>query len=241
MLKEIDLCQRIADMYPKNYYCWTHRKWAVEEWQAACRSADPAWALPVASDETWQAQSSLLLDADLRLLQAWAVQVSDYSGYHHRQVVLRLRTEQIAPDSPLLLAMASWDVSPQRGEVARVDAQPLSPEAGKGDSSFVDDALASLWGDEVVVCSALIARYPGKEALWSHLRACALGLLALGSLPQHATPACRQACRMALDKVRLVRALTLCIVGPVCAMGAAKNAAVLMADMCSGSRLHLSC
>lgn len=197
------LCQHIADVYPKNYYCWTHRKWAVEVWQAACRERDAQWTLP--KDGSWQDQAEALLREDFRLLEGWAAQVSDHSGFHHRQVLLRLRSQHHPGGPAICLAAAS----------GKRELELLASPEQPGVAGEALEAVYTLWSEEVILCQALLDRYPAKEALWMHLRACLVPLWVLSNLIPETSSAV-SASQATLQKV-------LVPMGPCCTSGPAEG------------------
>jgi len=62
---ELRMCERSADLYPKNYYAWMHRQWLVERIEK---------------------REELL--KELSVVDGWTEShINDYSGFFHRQVI----------------------------------------------------------------------------------------------------------------------------------------------------------
>ncbi|CAM9412224.1 unnamed protein product [Discosporangium mesarthrocarpum] len=57
--RELQLCERVAELYPKNYYAWTQRTWVVLNHFRHCSDARVAWSLP-REKESWRRNWPLL-------------------------------------------------------------------------------------------------------------------------------------------------------------------------------------
>jgi protein prenyltransferase alpha subunit repeat containing protein 1 len=171
---EVKICERTAELYPKNYYAWTHRQWLVEH----------ITRLPH-------------LVTELGAVTKWTdTHVSDHCGYHHRQVILKallrltprhyslgaaamdhrytpplpcaanwsttagpslwgsVSIPSVAVDTITSTALLSSSASPLTGPLA-----PTAPCLG-----------CAIWNEEFNYISMQMDRYPGHETLWSHRR-----------------------------------------------------------------------
>jgi len=73
---ELSVCARMSEIYPKNYYSWTHRAWVLRH-----------------------ATNDVLLE-ELESMDRWTRRnVSDFCGFHHTQVVLLMLIERNARES----------------------------------------------------------------------------------------------------------------------------------------------
>jgi protein prenyltransferase alpha subunit repeat containing protein 1 len=100
MESEFRICERVAEIYPKNYFAWSHRQWIVQRVMAPTMAVVPCVEshLQIPSDANLQNTSSFFpelietwgpLGIELRRLEKWANRhVSDHSGFHQRQVFL---------------------------------------------------------------------------------------------------------------------------------------------------------
>lgn len=93
-------------------------------------------------------------------MQLWvSMHVSDHSGFHYRQFLLK---ELIAE-----LPQAPPPASPQHqanGRHSHASAEKEEEQQQQQDFS----AVLKLFRQEMALCSDLIQSYPGHEALWSH-------------------------------------------------------------------------
>eukprot|EP00455_Lapot_gusevi_P004665 TRINITY_DN11922_c0_g1_i2.p1 TRINITY_DN11922_c0_g1~~TRINITY_DN11922_c0_g1_i2.p1 ORF type:complete len:443 (-),score=45.40 TRINITY_DN11922_c0_g1_i2:41-1297(-) len=65
---ELRVCERVAEIYPKNYFAWSHRHWLVQ---------------------SIMERRLEIFQQELERLKRWSnLHVSDHSGFHHRQVTL---------------------------------------------------------------------------------------------------------------------------------------------------------
>jgi hypothetical protein len=164
---EFAVCERVAEIYPKNYFAWAHRQWIVQRVLSpvfAMPSAIPLQANVAASANSSSAFFPQLVEtwgelgAELRRLERWANRhVSDHSGFHQRQIVL---SECIR-----FSAHASLVSAPRTPSSAFRIPTPVA------DESLVDTCQAcTLFDGECRYVLDLIRRYPGHESLWYHRR-----------------------------------------------------------------------
>ncbi|KAK9761217.1 Protein prenyltransferase alpha subunit repeat-containing protein 1 [Basidiobolus ranarum] len=140
--KEIDICSRVGELYPKNYNAWVHRQWILK-----------------------YTDSMEALLEELERVKSWNnSHISDHSGFHHReQVLLRICQQlgilkSVGGISRMNLLQKSDSVS-QSISVTNADLV---------DQKW----LLELWLSEFQYIKELLTRYPQHETLWYHLRFC---------------------------------------------------------------------
>ncbi|XP_069084904.1 protein prenyltransferase alpha subunit repeat-containing protein 1 [Pleurodeles waltl] len=137
--EEMQVCSEAAGRYPSNYNAWSHRIWVLQHLA--------------------KLHSKILLD-ELSSTKLWvAMHVSDHSGFHYRQFLIKSlinkagteRTvsvhNQLANDQPLALVKEDGASS----ETPRVN-------------------LSLLLEEEMELITDLVDSYPGHETLWCHRR-----------------------------------------------------------------------
>ncbi|CAM9490647.1 unnamed protein product, partial [Pylaiella littoralis] len=161
---ELRVCQRVAELYPKNYYAWTQRSWVVLRvvggaFEGAGASADAdadADAGAGAEGEVVGAGSSTstttlaeeLLQSEISFVDKWLTShVSDHSALNHRKNVVSV-----------LVAMLSG----ANETTTRLDIVEKERSAN----------------------SKLLRDYPGHESLWCYRRFVCQALLVIA--PRHA-------------------------------------------------------
>ncbi|TRY95877.1 hypothetical protein DNTS_021404 [Danionella cerebrum] len=124
--EEMRVCADAAGRYPSNYNAWSHRIWVLQS----------------------MAKGNLkVLHDELSSTRLWvSMHVSDHSGFHYRQHLLR--------------ALARERDVQSNGEVT----------AGMNDDNHCDDIIPQLFHEEMELCTDLIESYPGHETLWCHRR-----------------------------------------------------------------------
>ncbi|XP_055284342.1 protein prenyltransferase alpha subunit repeat-containing protein 1 isoform X2 [Moschus berezovskii] len=139
--EEMEVCGEAAGRYPSNYNAWSHRIWVLQH---------------LAKLDT-----KILLD-ELSSTKHWAsMHVSDHSGFHYRQFLLKSLISQTVTDGSVL------EQSPLRSESTVV--LPKDEEAvASAEESRVN--LPHLLKEEVEFSTDLIDAYPGHETLWCHRR-----------------------------------------------------------------------
>ncbi|XP_068943096.1 protein prenyltransferase alpha subunit repeat-containing protein 1 isoform X3 [Petaurus breviceps papuanus] len=145
--EEIEVCGEAAGRYPSNYNAWSHRIWVLQHLA--------------------KLDIKILLD-ELSSTKHWAsMHVSDHSGFHYRQFLLKSLISQTVTDSAIL------EQSPLVSEKI--------PDLPKDDDDDDDDDeedtpaehhravdLSRLLEEEVELSTDLIDNYPGHETLWCH-------------------------------------------------------------------------
>ncbi|XP_062873986.1 protein prenyltransferase alpha subunit repeat-containing protein 1 [Trichomycterus rosablanca] len=124
---EMKVCADAASRYNSNYNAWSHRIWVLQH----------------------MANGNLkILHDELSSTKHWvSMHVSDHSGFHYRQFLLKE-----------LLAKLGQSQQPNGGNAlcTAEDSQP--------------DVIPQLFHHEMELCTDLIESYPGHETLWCHRR-----------------------------------------------------------------------
>lgn len=134
--EEMEVCSEAAGRYPSNYNAWSHRIWVLQN--------------------VAKLDLKILLD-ELSSTKHWAsMHVSDHSGFHYRQFLLKSLISQTTIDSAV----------PQHNSLK---SEPKD-EAAAASSEEPSVNLPQLLEEEVEFCTDLIDSYPGHETLWCHRR-----------------------------------------------------------------------
>lgn len=97
----------------------------------------------------------ILLD-ELSSTKHWAsVHVSDHSGFHYRQFLLKSLISQTTTDNAV----------PQHNSLK---CEPKEAAAAAASAEEPSVSLPQLLEEEVEFCTDLIDSYPGHETLWCH-------------------------------------------------------------------------
>ncbi|KAG8595737.1 hypothetical protein GDO81_001607 [Engystomops pustulosus] len=125
--EEMNVCSEAAGRYPSNYNSWSHRIWVLQH--------------------LGKLNVKLLID-ELSSTKHWvSMHVSDHSGFHYRQFLLKS-----------LLFRAQTDCeNTSRASLSREGETPRPN-------------LPVLIEEELELSRDLIESYPGHEALWCHRR-----------------------------------------------------------------------
>ncbi|XP_045418365.1 protein prenyltransferase alpha subunit repeat-containing protein 1 isoform X2 [Lemur catta] len=139
--EEMEVCGEAAGRYPSNYNAWSHRIWVLQHLA--------------------KLDVKILLD-ELSSTKHWAsIHVSDHSGFHYRQFLLKSLISQTVTDSSVLeqnsLRSEPSLVLPKDEEAAAPTEEPRVN-------------LPHLLEEEVEFSTDLIDSYPGHETLWCHRR-----------------------------------------------------------------------
>ncbi|XP_048451055.1 protein prenyltransferase alpha subunit repeat-containing protein 1 isoform X2 [Rhincodon typus] len=141
---EMAVCSDAAGRYPSNYNAWSHRIWILQH-VAKCNL-------------------KILLD-ELSNTKYWvSTHVSDHSGFHYRQFLLKSvagssRNAAIANTGVLVRKSSSKDLCDGLSMHAK-------EEGALAETHTVDVPL--MIEEEMELCTDLIESYPGHEALWCH-------------------------------------------------------------------------
>uniref|UniRef100_H0VW65 Protein prenyltransferase alpha subunit repeat containing 1 n=1 Tax=Cavia porcellus TaxID=10141 RepID=H0VW65_CAVPO len=139
--EEMEVCGEAAGRYPSNYNAWSHRIWVLQHLA--------------------KLDAKILL-AELSSTKHWAsMHVSDHSGFHYRQFLLKSLISQTVIDDPVS------EQNPLRSESALI--LPKDEEAtASAEEPRIN--LSHLLEKEVEFSTDLIDSYPGHETLWCHRR-----------------------------------------------------------------------
>ncbi|KAM9207453.1 protein prenyltransferase alpha subunit repeat-containing protein 1 isoform 1-T1 [Dugong dugon] len=139
--EEMEVCGEAAGRYPSNYNAWSHRIWVLQHLA--------------------KLDVKILLD-ELSSTKHWAsMHVSDHSGFHYRQFLIKSLISQTVIDISIL------EQNPLRSEPALV--LPKGEEAAASTEEPRIN-LPHLLEEEVEFTTDLIDTYPGHETLWCHRR-----------------------------------------------------------------------
>ncbi|KAI5763815.1 PTAR1 [Gulo gulo luscus] len=137
--EEMEVCGEAAGRYPSNYNAWSHRIWVLQHLA--------------------KLDVKILLD-ELSSTKHWAsMHVSDHSGFHYRQFLLKSLISQTVIDGSVL------EQNPLRSEPAL-----LKDEEAAASTEEARINLPRLLEEEVEFSTDLIDSYPGHETLWCHRR-----------------------------------------------------------------------
>lgn len=134
--EEMRVCAEAAGRYPSNYNAWSHRIWVLQN----------------------MAKGNLkVLHDELSSTRLWvSMHVSDHSGFHYRQHLLKALAKELSP-------AAEKDV--------HTSQQPNGEStATASDDNHHKDVMPRLFHEEIQLCTDLIESYPGHETLWCHRR-----------------------------------------------------------------------
>ncbi|XP_062399351.1 protein prenyltransferase alpha subunit repeat-containing protein 1 [Sardina pilchardus] len=162
--EEMRVCADAAGRYPSNYNAWSHRIWVLQH----------------------LAKGNLkILHDELSSMRLWvSMHVSDHSGFHYRQFLLKALVRELSqqqaqspasspphppsssPPPPPPPPQGSPTNSPSQANGEASTATVRGPEALVGATA----AVSQLFHDEMELCTDLIESYPGHETLWCHRR-----------------------------------------------------------------------
>ncbi|KFQ80361.1 Protein prenyltransferase alpha subunit repeat-containing protein 1, partial [Phaethon lepturus] len=140
--EEMNVCSEAAGRYPSNYNAWSHRIWVLQH--------------------LGKLTVKVLLD-ELSSTKYWvSMHVSDHSGFHYRQFLLKSLIGRTVTDSNVLVQnqmVNEQNPSLQKEESAGAEAACVKEQS-------VD--LPCCLEKELELCTELIDTYPGHETLWCH-------------------------------------------------------------------------
>nr|XP_006004275.1 PREDICTED: protein prenyltransferase alpha subunit repeat-containing protein 1 [Latimeria chalumnae] len=139
--EEITVCSEASGRYPSNYNAWSHRIWVVQH-LAKC-------------------SVKLLLD-ELSSTKYWvSMHVSDHSGFHFRQFLLKALVSNARSTTSKTIAALH----------PLTDEQILSLPKEQGANAELQRLdIPQLFEEELELCTSLIESFPGHETLWCHRR-----------------------------------------------------------------------
>nr|XP_008101507.1 PREDICTED: protein prenyltransferase alpha subunit repeat-containing protein 1 [Anolis carolinensis] len=143
--EEMDVCCEAAGRYPSNYNAWSHRIWVLQNLA--------------------KLNTKILLD-ELSSTKHWvSMHVSDHSGFHYRQFLLKSLICRTGTDFGVQLhnQLADQQAPSVPKEEENTDAEAACVEEQQSDHPL-------LLKEEVELCTDLINTFPGHETLWCHRR-----------------------------------------------------------------------
>lgn len=145
--QEIEICDRTAELYPKNYYAWTHRQWLVNKLGSL---------------------AELLLQ--LEKTTKWTDRhVSDHCGFHHRQVIL-LQCVRLTPHASMCTAPLELSEAPPApaAEAAADDSACEACGLWKQELAYLDELTSIYPGHESIWCHRRFVFATGLRLQWQH-------------------------------------------------------------------------
>uniref|UniRef100_A0A8D0DQ70 Protein prenyltransferase alpha subunit repeat containing 1 n=1 Tax=Salvator merianae TaxID=96440 RepID=A0A8D0DQ70_SALMN len=143
--EEMDVCCEAAGRYPSNYNAWSHRIWTLQHLA--------------------KLSTKILLD-ELSSTKHWvSMHVSDHSGFHYRQFLLKSLFGRTGTD-----CSGQMNNQPAGQQVTSLPKEENSEEAETGSMDEHQTDRSLLLKEEVEFCTDLINSYPGHETLWCHRR-----------------------------------------------------------------------
>ncbi|XP_054664737.1 protein prenyltransferase alpha subunit repeat-containing protein 1 [Grus americana] len=142
--EEMNVCSEAAGRYPSNYNAWSHRIWVLQH--------------------LGNLTVKILLD-ELSSTKYWvSMHVSDHSGFHYRQFLLKSLIGRTVTDNNVLVL----------NQMVNEQNPSLEKEESAGaEAAFVEEQSVDLprcLEEELELCTELIDNYPGHETLWCHRR-----------------------------------------------------------------------
>ncbi|KFV94006.1 Protein prenyltransferase alpha subunit repeat-containing protein 1, partial [Eurypyga helias] len=141
--EEMNVCSEAAGRYPSNYNAWSHRIWVLQN--------------------LGKLTVKVLLD-ELSSTKYWvSMHVSDHSGFHYRQFLIKLLIGRNLTDSNALV----------QNQIVNEESPSLQKEeeSAGAEAACVEDQSMDLprcLEEELQLCTELIDTYPGHETLWCH-------------------------------------------------------------------------
>ncbi|KAM7077609.1 protein prenyltransferase alpha subunit repeat-containing protein 1 isoform 1-T1 [Ciconia maguari] len=143
--EEMHVCSEAAGRYPSNYNAWSHRIWVLQH--------------------LGKLTVKVLLD-ELSSTKYWvSMHVSDHSGFHYRQFLLKSLIGRTVTDNNVLVR--NQMVNEQNPSLQK-EEESAGAEAACAEEQSVD--LPCRLEEELELCTELIDTYPGHETLWCHRR-----------------------------------------------------------------------
>ncbi|XP_062241009.1 protein prenyltransferase alpha subunit repeat-containing protein 1 isoform X5 [Platichthys flesus] len=155
--QEIKVCSDAACHYSSNYNAWSHRIWVLQHMA--------------------KGNIKVFLD-ELSSMRLWvSMHVSDHSGFHYRQFLLKeLITElyQTPPSTNTTCSLQHQSTTVPSISLHHQNHNQANRElseaaaAGEGERQLSFTTVFQLFHQEMELCSDLIHAFPGHETLWSH-------------------------------------------------------------------------
>ncbi|XP_053276072.1 protein prenyltransferase alpha subunit repeat-containing protein 1 isoform X1 [Pleuronectes platessa] len=157
--QEIKVCSDAACHYSSNYNAWSHRIWVLQHMA--------------------KGNVKVFLD-EMSSMRLWvSMHVSDHSGFHYRQFLLKeLITElyQTPPSTTTTCSLQHQSTTVPSISLHHQNHNQANRElseaaaAGEGERQLSFTTIFQLFHQEMELCSDLIQAFPGHETLWSHRR-----------------------------------------------------------------------
>uniref|UniRef100_A0A8V0YQ80 Protein prenyltransferase alpha subunit repeat containing 1 n=1 Tax=Gallus gallus TaxID=9031 RepID=A0A8V0YQ80_CHICK len=143
--EEMDVCSEAAGRYPSNYNAWSHRIWVLQN--------------------VGKLTIKILLD-ELSSTKYWvSMHVSDHSGFHYRQFLLKSLIGRTVNDDNTLVQNQMGN---EQNSSLQTEEECEGAEAVCVEEQSVD--IPRYLEEELDFCTDLIDTYPGHETLWCHRR-----------------------------------------------------------------------
>ncbi|NP_001090356.1 protein prenyltransferase alpha subunit repeat-containing protein 1-A [Xenopus laevis] len=139
--EEMHVCCEAAGRYPSNYNSWSHRIWVVQH--------------------LGNLKATLLID-ELSSTKHWvSMHVSDHSGFHYRQFLLK---------SLLSKTLKDFDNVGAITDLIANEENLCLPRDGEANWNQICFDLPYLLEEEMDLNRELVDSFPGHETLWCHRR-----------------------------------------------------------------------
>lgn len=123
--------------------------------------------------------SSQVFHDELSSMRLWvSMHVSDHSGFHYRQFLLKELITELSQSltSPLTSSQLCSSTDPSSSSPhhhSRANGELSGAESTGDEAKQLDfTAVLQLFHQELELCSDLIQSFPGHETLWSHRFVC---------------------------------------------------------------------
>ncbi|KAF3696253.1 Protein prenyltransferase alpha subunit repeat-containing protein 1 [Channa argus] len=157
--QEMKVCSDAACRYPSNYNAWSHRIWVLQHMAKG--------NIKVFHDE-------------LSSMRLWvSMHVSDHSGFHYRQFLLKELSTELSQTSaciPTIMTSPQHQSSTVPSSCShnhshtQANGELPGAEAAEDERQLGFHTVFQLFHEEMELCSDLIQSFPGHETLWSHRR-----------------------------------------------------------------------
>jgi protein prenyltransferase alpha subunit repeat containing protein 1 len=139
--KEISIASKACEIYPRNYFAWTHRHFCMEL---------VMYSLNLVADPTYLEELAMFVSDEVTAIRRWIEQhISDSSAVHYLVTLIeRLNTTGLIGILPFALPHPENCLTPN-----------VDPTCAKDILSSTSHAIS------------LVRSYPDHESLWQYLRA----------------------------------------------------------------------
>ena len=174
--KELSICTKIAEKYPKNYYAWTHRRWMIQQIVSKVHATEEKSGASPSSNFYSSYLRKLIYEEFTFIVRTWLPRhVSDHSAVHYGQQMLYVGLE--------LFGMgwkASLTCTSSVGVEVSDSATTSTPKSTSttATSSLPDDDVP-LYQLALSSSQVLTNQFPDHEALWIFRRQVVTTILSL--------------------------------------------------------------